>query len=70
VVRAVSLFPRKGKSATDARAARPTGSSYTPHNVLASVYRLLGIDAEQATITDPTGRPRALLHDPKPIREI
>ena len=56
--------------ATDSRGGRPVGGSYTPHNVLSMVYRHLGVDPEQTTITDPTGRPRALLHDPRPIREL
>lgn len=56
--------------ATDPRGARPLGNPYTPQNVLATVYRHLGIDLERTTITDPTGRPHYLLHDPRPIQEL
>ena len=56
--------------ATDARAARPVGGSYTPQNVLALVYQHLGIDAAKTTIPDATGRPQYLLHDPRPIKEL
>jgi len=56
--------------ATDAHAARSTSVPYTPQNVLATVYRFLGIDPGKTTISDPTGRPRYLLHDPVPIKEL
>lgn len=56
--------------ATDPRATRPTGNPYTPDNVLATVYRVLGIDPGTTTITDPNGRPHYLLHDPTPIKEL
>jgi hypothetical protein len=55
---------------TDARGTRPVGGSYTPQNVLALVYRHLGIDPARTTITDPTGRPHPLLSDPEPIKEL
>jgi hypothetical protein len=55
---------------TDARGTRPVGGSYTPQNVLALVYRHLGIDPAKTTITDPTGRPHPLLSDPEPIKEL
>lgn len=56
--------------ATDARGANPVGAAYTPQNVLALAYRHLGVDVEKTTITDPTGRPQYLLHDPRPIQEV
>jgi uncharacterized protein (DUF1501 family) len=55
---------------TDNRGGRPGGGAYTPDNVLATVYRHLGVDAERTTIVDPTGRPRYLLRDPKPVQEV
>jgi hypothetical protein len=55
--------------ATDARGANPQGVPYTPQNVLAMVYRHLGIDP-QTTILEPSGRPRYLLSDPVPIKEL
>jgi uncharacterized protein (DUF1501 family) len=56
--------------ATDARAARPVGGSCTPQNVLATVYRHLGIDPATTTIPDASGRPQYLLSDPEPIKEL
>jgi hypothetical protein len=55
--------------ATDARGERPRTSSYTPENVLATVYRHLGIDPEM-TLTDPAGRPQYLLEDREPVSEL
>lgn len=55
--------------ATDATASRPTTRSYTPQNVLATLYRHLGIDPHQ-TLTDTSGRPIPLLDDREPIREL
>jgi hypothetical protein len=34
------------------------------------VYQHLGIDPGKTTITDATGRPQYLLHDPRPIKEL
>jgi uncharacterized protein (DUF1501 family) len=55
--------------ATDARAERPKGTSYHPQNVLATLYRVLGIDP-QTTIPDHTGRPMYVLDDREPIAEL
>jgi uncharacterized protein (DUF1501 family) len=55
--------------ATDARGERPAGRPYTPQNVLATIYRTLGIDP-QTTLNDHTGRPIALLDDPTPIKAL
>lgn len=55
--------------ATDAQGARPRGASYTPQNVFATLYHLLGISPE-TTLTDFTGRPRPLLDDTRPIAEL
>jgi hypothetical protein len=54
---------------TDARAARPKGTPYRPQNVLATLYRVLGIDPSIAPL-DHTGRPLPLLDDPEPIAEL
>lgn len=42
---------------------------YTPQNVLATLYRVLGI-GPQTTINDLQGRPRYLLDDMRPIAEL
>lgn len=55
--------------ATDARAEEVIGVPYTPQNVLATLYRVLGI-GPQTTINDLHGRPRYLLDDMRPIREL
>jgi len=55
--------------ATDARAARPKGPSYSPQNVIATLYHVLGIDPE-TTLPDQSGRPVYLLDDPRPIAEL
>jgi uncharacterized protein (DUF1501 family) len=55
--------------ATDARGERPAGRPYTPQNVLATIYRHLGIDPE-TTLIDHAGRPIALLDDPVRIAEL
>lgn len=56
--------------ATDSRGAEPKGSAYTPQNVLATLYRHLGIDVANVTLTDPSGRPVYILDDPTPVREL
>lgn len=55
--------------ATDRHAARPVGTPHTPEHVFAMIYRHLGIDPTQ-TLLDYTGRPRQLLDDDRPIREL
>src|SRR5262249_57507963 len=54
---------------TDRRAERPVGKPYTPQNLLATLYRALGIDLS-TTLPDHTGRPRYLLDDSEPIKEF
>lgn len=54
---------------TDAQGAYPAGTPYTPANVLASLYRHLGIDPA-TTIPDREGRPMAVLDDREPVREL
>ncbi|MBS0261180.1 MAG: DUF1501 domain-containing protein [Planctomycetes bacterium] len=54
---------------TDPRGERPTNRPVGPKNVLATLYRLLGIDPEQK-VTDFNGRPQYLLDDSRPITEL
>lgn len=54
--------------ATDAFGARPSEKPFDPMDVLATVYRHMGIDP-QHHINDPAGRPIALTHG-KPILEL
>jgi hypothetical protein len=55
--------------ATDARGERPITRAYTPQNILATLYHVLGIDPS-ATIVDPNGRPQYLLDDREPVAEL
>ncbi len=55
--------------ATDPRGERPLGRPYTPQNVLATLYRVLGIPAD-TTLNDHQGRPTYLLDDRDPITEL
>jgi uncharacterized protein (DUF1501 family) len=54
---------------TDSQAGQSKSKPYTPSNVLATVYRHLGIDPA-ITIPDYTGRPMHVLDDREPIREL
>ena len=54
---------------TDAHGGVSTGTPYTPANVLASLYRHLGIDPAQ-TIPDREQRPMSVLDDPHPVTEL
>ena len=45
------------------------GKPYTPQNVLATVYHVLGIDPAM-TFPDFQGRPNHLLQDREKIREL
>lgn len=55
--------------ATDRHAAHPRAHSYSPQNVLATLYHTLGIDPA-ITLPDHQGRPRFLLDDREPIVEL
>ena len=55
--------------ATDRRGERPAGRPYTPQNVLATLYRVLGIDP-LTTIPDHQGRPVYLLDDVRRVEEL
>jgi uncharacterized protein (DUF1501 family) len=54
---------------TDARGERPRTRPYTPQNVLATLYHVLGIDPA-TTLPDHNGRPMYLLEDQEKIAEL
>ncbi len=54
---------------TDAEGGHSTGVPYTPANVIACLYRHLGIDP-YTTIPDREQRPMQVLDDPEPVREL
>jgi uncharacterized protein (DUF1501 family) len=54
---------------TDAHAGRAKGKPYTPSNVLATLYRHLGIDPA-VTIPDYSNRPMHILDDREPVKEL
>ena len=55
--------------ATDPRGERPKGGAYTPQNVLATLYHVLGIDPV-TTLPDLQGRPMYLLDDRDKVSEL
>jgi uncharacterized protein (DUF1501 family) len=55
--------------ATDARGENPKTRPYTPQNVLATLYHVLGIDPG-STLPDHLGRPVPLLDDPRKVAEL
>ncbi len=55
--------------ATDAQGARPQTRPYTPQNLLATLYHVLGIDPA-VTFRDHAGRPRYLLDEQDMIAEL
>jgi hypothetical protein len=55
--------------ATDARGERVVGNPIRMQNVLATLYRVLGIDSG-TTFPDYNGRPQYLLEDPQPVAEL
>jgi hypothetical protein len=55
--------------ATDRRGERAITRSYTPQNLLATMYHVLGIDPE-STFLDHLGRPQYLLDDRDTIAEL
>lgn len=54
---------------TDTHAGRAKGKPYTPSNLFANLYRHLGIDPA-TNLTGFDGRPRPLLDDREPVREL
>ena len=55
--------------ATDAARREPEGQPYTPQNVLATLYHVLGIDPA-TTLPDHQGRPVYLLDDRDKVTEL
>ena len=55
--------------ATDRTGANVIGKPYTPQNVLATLYRVLGIDPA-LTLPNHQGRPMYLLDDRRPVEEL
>jgi hypothetical protein len=55
--------------ATNPRGELPIGQPYTPQNVLATLYHVLGIDPEM-TFPDLSGRPIYLLDDRRRVEEV
>jgi len=55
--------------ATNSKAEYPTQRPYTPQDLLATIYRHLGIDRRR-TFRDYTGRPIHILNQGEPIREL
>jgi hypothetical protein len=55
--------------ATDPRGERPRGQPYTPQNVLATLYHVLGIDPA-TTLPDHQGRSVYLLDDRDKVAEL
>jgi len=55
--------------ATDKRAAYPQQTPVTPHDLLATIYRHLGIDTEHV-FTDAAGRPFPVLHEGRALGEL
>lgn len=56
--------------ATDREAGAPTSRPVHYKDIIATLYRNLGLDARRLTITDPQGRPQFLLDDGEPLREL
>jgi uncharacterized protein (DUF1501 family) len=55
--------------ASTARGERPQDRRYSASQVLATIYRAMGIDPSR-TFPDNTGRPRHILDDREPVREL
>jgi len=55
--------------ATDAQGGYPAESPYTPEDVLATIYHVLGIDPRQEFL-DRQGRPLPILSRGEPIKEL
>ncbi|HVU89926.1 MAG TPA: DUF1501 domain-containing protein [Pirellulales bacterium] len=55
--------------ATNSKGELPVEAPYGPENILATIYRHLGIDASQ-TFVDLSGRPRYVLEERRPIEEL
>lgn len=55
---------------TNRLAEEPVDRPVHFREVFATLYRNLGIDPQRTTLTDLSGRPRYLLDDHRPIREL
>jgi hypothetical protein len=55
--------------ATNSKSEYPSERPYTPQDMLATIYRHLGIDPSQ-TLIDHAGRPVYILESGRPIREL
>jgi uncharacterized protein (DUF1501 family) len=55
---------------TDRQAATALSRPVHYKDVFATLYRNLGIDATNVTVSDPTGRPQYLLDSGTPLREL
>jgi len=55
---------------TDRLAAEPVERPVSYQDVFATLYRTMGIDASQTTLTDPQGRPQYLIEKGEPISEL
>jgi hypothetical protein len=55
--------------ATNSKGEYPTERSLTPQDLLATMYRHLGIESRQS-FNDFSGRPIPILSDGEPIREL
>ena len=55
--------------ASNSKGEVPTDASYRPENILAMIYRHLGIDPSH-TFNDFSGRPRYLLEEREIVREL
>ena len=54
---------------TDTRAEKSRTGSISFQNIMATIYRVLGIDP-RTTLDDFHGRPQYLLDDPRPVKEL
>jgi hypothetical protein len=55
---------------TDRTASTATSRPVRYQDIMATLYRNLGIDAAKTTIVDPSGRPQFVLSDGKPLPEL
>ena len=60
---------QRGRGPADHPSVTVKGHAYTPQNVLATLYHVLGIDPE-TTLPDHQGRPVYLLDDRERVTEL
>jgi hypothetical protein len=56
--------------ATDRLGGEPARDRVSPWDMIATIYRHLGIDAKSTHVPDPAGRPMPILPEGEPIREL